>query len=302
MSLAPAEIRLDHFGGILKAWRQTRHLSQLELALRAGVSARHVSFVETGRSGASTEMVLRLADALDVPLRDRNLLLLAAGHAPAYRESALDSSALRDVRRALELILRRHEPFAAWALDARWHLVMLNGPAAQGFSDWMGRTLPSLAVLASPGPDLLELLATAGRSHVVNWSAVMAATLRRAERDALWHRDERLGERVRTLSHRTGIAARGGAGEVERPSEPFIPIETRGPDGQVLRFFNTLTTLGAPQDVMLQELRVEAMHPADAATEAAATMAVGAHPARRGAPPAARSPVREERAPGGRKR
>src|SRR5438874_10205909 len=115
-------------GDLLRDWRQRRRLSQLDLAVDAEVSARHLSFVETGRSRPSRELVLHLADHLDVPLRDRNSLLLAAGYAPSYRERSLDAGELEPVRRALDKILRGHEPFPAVVVDRRWDIVSANGP------------------------------------------------------------------------------------------------------------------------------------------------------------------------------
>src|SRR3990170_6571604 len=118
------------FGPLLRSWRTSRHLTQLDLALEAGVSARHLGFLECGRSSPSREMVLTLADALEVPLREQNVLLQAAGFAPIFRESELTGPDISGTRTALDLILRRHEPFGAIAITHRWDVVMANRPQA----------------------------------------------------------------------------------------------------------------------------------------------------------------------------
>ena len=138
------------FGSLLRDWRSARRLSQLELAGEADVSARHVSFLETGRAGASADMVIRLATALDVPLRERNLLLLAAGHAPAYRESELSSPTMAHITHALSLVLRANEPFSAWILDARWRIVMANQPFAETLTTQWETPVEAYALVPDP--------------------------------------------------------------------------------------------------------------------------------------------------------
>src|SRR5689334_19807391 len=122
-------------GTLLRDWRQRRRLSQLDLALDAKVSARHISFVETGRANPSRELVLHLAEQLEVPLRDRNSLLLAAGYAPVYAETPLDSDAMAPARKAIDMILKGHEPYPALVVDRRWDLVSANGPAMAIMTD-----------------------------------------------------------------------------------------------------------------------------------------------------------------------
>jgi hypothetical protein len=150
-------------------------------------------------------------------------------------------------------------------MDARWRLLMLNRWAAAGFGSWLGRPLPAFDVLSEPRPNLLEMLVSpAAREALVNRDAVVTATLARAHRDAIWNRDRLLEAEVRQLAGRAGVSLIQSA----RTSAPslVIPIEVLGPDGVALRYFNTIATLGAPQDVTLQELRIESLHAADEAT------------------------------------
>ena len=252
------------FGPLLRSWRTSRHLTQLDLALEAGVSARHLGFLECGRSSPSREMVLTLADAMEIPLREQNVLLQAAGFAPIFRESDLTGPDISGIRTALDLILRRHEPFGAIAITHRWDVVMANRPQATMLTALVGREICAYCVLEPPRPNVLQLLfAPVGlRQMLANWEAVARETLHRARRDALWARDAQLEATVRefsaTLASVSDAPDRGGAA--------VLPVEVREQE-TVLRFFSTLTTLGAPQDVTLQELRIEAFHPADPATE-----------------------------------
>lgn len=252
------------FGLLLRSWRTSRHLTQLDLALEAGVSARHLGFLETGRSSASRQMVLTLAEALQIPLREQNVLLQAAGFAPVFRESDLTAPDLAGVWTALDLILRRHEPFGAIAITRRWDVVMANRPHAMMLTPLVGREIPAYQILEPPRPNVLQLLfdPVGLRQMLVNWEAVARETIHRARRDALWARDAHLEATVRELSAMLPSASEAP----DRGSAAVLPVEMRD-QGMTLRFFTTMTTLGAPQDVTLQELRIEAFHPADVATE-----------------------------------
>jgi len=254
------------FGSLLRDWRSARRLSQLQLAVEAEVSARHVSFLETGRAGPSANMVLRLATALDIPFRERNLLLQAAGHAPAYRESALNAPSMAHISHALSLILRANEPFSAWVLDARWRIVMVNQSFAEALTTQWKTPVEAHALVSDPQPSLLQLLADRGRSQICNWETVLHMSLARAYRDALWYRDEDFGREVKAIAAGAGVSAESFLPGSRLADSPVVQIET-AQDGIVLRFFNTIATLGAPQDVTLQELRIEALHPADADTD-----------------------------------
>ncbi len=274
-STTAAAADLPPFGRLLREWRQARRRSQLDLALDAEVSARHLSFLETGRAQPSREMVLLLASVLEVPLRERNALLQAAGFAALYRETALFEPAMAEMAAALRLLLKQHEPFAAMALDRHWNLVMAN----QGYLDVLRLLVGDVLVagvvpydvLPTPRINTLRLLFDphALRPHVVNWEEVAREILGRVRREAAFEGDPATDALLAELTQLSDLRpAPIGATLPHAPNAMVIPVEIRlGPS--TLRFFTTITTLGAPQDVTLAELRVEAFHPADAATEAA---------------------------------
>lgn len=247
------------FGDYLRQWRQHRRLSQLALAQEAEVSTRHLSFVETGRSAPSREMVLRLAERLDVPLRERNTLLVAAGYAPMYRERSLDDPALAPARRAVELILRSHEPFPALAVDRRWNLVAAN------------RMLPHLtqgadpALLQAPVNVLRLSLHPQGLApkiaNLVQWRAHVFERLRQQIHATGDSQLARLLDELRTYDVPAGCDE---SLEGELPGV-LMPFRFRTPAG-TLSFVSTTTVFGTPVDVTLQELALETFFPADEAT------------------------------------
>ena len=258
------------FGSLLREWRRRRRRSQLALSLEAEVSARHLSFLETGRTGPSREMVLHLSSALDVPLRERNRLLQAAGYAPAYRETGLSDPAMAHMVGALRLILKQHEPFAARAMDRHWNLVMVNEAYVRALALVFGAPCPLAAydVLPEPRINVLRVLFDPDglRPHVVNWDEVARDVLARVAREAALDGDGETRALLSDLVRASGMPAT----EALVPPDPptlVIPLEIRM-GGQLMRFFTTIATLGAPQDITLAELRIEAFHPADAATEA----------------------------------
>jgi transcriptional regulator with XRE-family HTH domain len=243
-------------GGLLRDWRQRRRLSQLDLALEAGVSARHLSFLETGRSKPSREMVLHLSEQLDVPLRDRNQLLLAAGFAPAYSEQPLDAPEMAPVRDALDRVLKGHEPYPAVVVDRQWELVAAN------------RSVPLFTRLAAP--HLLEPPANALRitlhpdgmaPHILNLPEWRAHLLDRLRRQIAVTSDDGLAALYQELADYPG-------GEAPlHPHEPGIavPLRIRVDDAE-LAFFSTIATFGTAVDITLAELSIEAFFPADRAT------------------------------------
>ena len=251
------------FGALLQYWRKARRLSQLALALEAGVSPRHVCFIETGRARASREMVMLLAKVLDVPLRERNALLLAAGFAPLFAESPLDAPALGAVQAALRAILRQQEPFPAVVMNRHWDIVQVNEAARRLFSLLLGERAaarPANVVRLMFDPDGL-------RPHVRNWEAVAETLVQRVHREAVGGLADVATARllaevlgypdVPKHLHRLNCAA---------PSVPVVPVCFRKGE-HAFNFFSTVTTLGTPQDVTLQELRIECFFPADEATE-----------------------------------
>jgi transcriptional regulator with XRE-family HTH domain len=239
-------------GELLRDWRQRRHLSQLDLAGAAEVSARHLSFVETGRSKPSRELVVHLASHLDVPLREQNALLLAAGYAPAYRETPLDDDAMAPVNDALDKILSSHEPFPAVIINRRWELVRANAPLLA----LMGGVDPSLL---EPPVNVLRVSLHPGGvapriENLDEWSAHLLTRLRR---EAMLSADPYLGELYDELREYPGVQE-GSDTDVTAASMLFVPLKIDG-----LTFFSTVATFGTALDVTLAELSIEAFFPAN---------------------------------------
>jgi transcriptional regulator with XRE-family HTH domain len=250
------------FGEHLRHWRRHRRLSQLDLAQEADVSTRHLSFVETGRSVPSREMVLRLAERLDVPLRERNALLVAAGYAPMYRERPLDDPALAHAKKAVELILKSHEPYPALAIDRHWNLVAANRmvPHLMGGADASLLQAPVNVLRLSLHPQGLAPKI----ENLVQWRAHLFERLRQqiqATGD---------GTLALLLEELRGYPVPEGAGEhIEGELLGVaMPFRFRTSFG-VLSFISTTTIFGTPVDVTLQELALETFFPADEATAGA---------------------------------
>lgn len=257
----------SHVGDLLRHWRQTRRMSQLELALDAEVSARHISFVETGRSAPSRQMVLVLSSALAVPLRERNALLQAAGYAPVYRETPFGGPEMADVRRAVELILRQHGPLGgAVALDRHWDVLMGNLAFARLIALLLGpgSTAPlPFEVTKPPRPNLLRMLFGGLRPHIVNWEEVAGRLVSRVRREIAWTQDPISRDLLAEVLQGPGIPAQLHESDFESPTSLVHPIELRV-GTEIMRIFSTITTLGTPQDITLQELRIESYNAADA--------------------------------------
>jgi transcriptional regulator with XRE-family HTH domain len=251
-------------GGLLRHWRAIRRLSQLALALEASTTARHLSFIESGRSQPSPEMVLRLARALDVPIRERNQLLLAAGYAPLYREAGLDSAQAVQVRAALGRMLAAHEPFPAVVMDRHWNVVTANS-AADAFFGWL------LGEREAEGPaNVIRLMFDPGglRPFVANWETAAEALIQRVHREAVGGVPD--PETLTLLAEALacpGVPSRWLAPDFRTPPLPIVPVDF-DKDGLALSYFSTVTTLGTPQDAMLQEIRLESFFPANEATAA----------------------------------
>jgi transcriptional regulator with XRE-family HTH domain len=252
-------------GTLLQYWRKTRHMSQLALATEAEVSPRHLCFLETGRAKPSREMVMLLAGALDVPLRERNALLLAAGFAPVYTESSLDAPELTAVRTALDAILRHQEPFPAVIMNSRWDIVCSNDAARRFFALLLGHAEasgPANIIRMMFDPDAL-------RPHVVNWESVAEALVRRVHREAVGGApNEGTRQLLADVLSFPNVPRRWRRPNFDRPLVPIIPV-TFKKDERTFTFFSTVTTLGTPQDVTLQETRIECFFPGDAETDRA---------------------------------
>ena len=259
-------------GTLLRRWRESRHLSQLELALEAEVSARHISFVETGRATPSKEMLLILSNVLDVPFRERNLLLLAAGYAPVYGETALDEPRMSQVRAVIEVMLRANEPRSALAHDRHWNVMMANEAFIRFVTVVTGKApagLVPFAVTPPPRLNLLHLLFDPEglRKVVVNWEVSARWLLNEAYRRLAWARDEKLRQLIAEILRYPGVPARWREPDLETPQALILPMEL-DLEGKIARMFSTVTTVSTPHDVTLQELHVEVFYPADVETEA----------------------------------
>jgi len=245
---------------MLRDWRVRRRMSQLLLATEAEISTRHLSFVESGRALPSREMVMHLAEQLDVPLRERNALLVAAGYAPLYRERALDDPQLAAAREAVDLVLRGHEPYPAVAVDRHWNIVAANGALAPLIGD------ASPALLAAPINALRLSLHPDGMApRIVNWHAWRAHLLTRLQRQI-----EASGDPVLAALHEELAAYPTPPGVANASAEPIahhiaVPLRVRTALGE-LAFYSTTTVFGTPVDITLSELAIEAFFPADPQT------------------------------------
>ena len=243
-------------GQLLRYWRQQRGKSQLDLSLDTGISQRHLSFVESGRSSPSRDFLSVVSDALSIPLRERNVLLLASGFAPRYGEQSMDAEQMAIVTRAIDRMLRQHEPHPALVLDRYWNVVRTNGAAPRFFGSFVD-------LEKRPKPrNLLDLMFDpAGmRPFVEEWEMVAAGLLQRVRREAVGQVvDAELQILLKRLREYPGIA---GLKPPLAPQSPVLPIVFRR-GNQRFSYFSLITTVGTPQCVTAQELRVECMFPTD---------------------------------------
>ena len=255
--------RTSAVGALLQYWRDLRGMSQLALAIEAAVSPRHVSFVETGRAQPSRAMILQLADALDVPLRERNGLLLAAGYAPVFRESPLDAPELRAVRTALDAMLAKHEPYPAVVMNRSWDILTANAGATRFFAHLLGDAprQPGNVVRMMFDPAAL-------RPFVTDWDRVAEWLVRRVHREAVGGvTDDATRALLAEVLAYPGVPERWALAAPDAPLVPVVPVAFTK-DSRHYTFFSAVTTLGTPQDVTLQELRIECFYPVDAETDA----------------------------------
>jgi transcriptional regulator with XRE-family HTH domain len=250
-------------GALLRHWRTARRLSQLALALDADVSSRHLSYVETGRSQPSREMVLRLADALEIPLRERNALLVAAGYAPRYFETGLAAPEMAQMRSAIDLILRHQEPYPAFVLDRHWDIRMSNQAAPRCTRFLLGAEPTESNIIR------LLLHPNGLRPRLVNWEETAEDLIRHLHNQiAASPSDERAKGLLAEVLAYPAVPARWRTREIGAPATPLLTTIFRKGDVE-LRFFSTITTFGTPHDVTLDELRIECSFPADEATATA---------------------------------
>jgi transcriptional regulator with XRE-family HTH domain len=248
---------------MLREWREDRRRSQLDLAIDVGVSTRHLSFVETGKSKPSPELVLALAEHLDVPFRERNSMLLAAGYAPRYPQTPLDGAAMASVRAALGGLIRAHDPYPAVVVDRGWDVVMTN-TGAQGFLDGVAAHL-----LQPPINSYRVTLHPEGMApridNFAEWAHDLLATL---DRQVAATRDPRLRDLLAEVSTYPNVAELGGSWRT-RSETPTVVVPLKLRVGDLTQsWFSTNTTIGTPVDITLEELHVELFHPADEATAA----------------------------------
>jgi len=249
------------FASSLRWWRRHRGLSQLDLAGRTEISQRHLSFMELGRASPSRDMVMRLAAALAVPLRQHNALLISAGFAPVWRQTDLAAPELGQIRSALDYMLAQQEPFPAVAIDRHWNLLRSNSGAVRLVEFLVGPLAPDTPV------NLADALVSPGvlRPYLLNWADVVRYFVRSVEADAAADGTPETAALHERLLAYEGVRAAVNAAPTEPAITPVLPMHFR--KGNIsLRLFTTIATLGTPQDITLQELRVECFFPMDEET------------------------------------
>jgi transcriptional regulator with XRE-family HTH domain len=266
MTIRPTEAAVGgELGELLRYWRGTRGKSQLELSFDTGVSQRHLSFIESGRSAPSRQTLMNIAQGLEVPFRDRNRLLLAAGFAPIYGEDAWNADEMKSVNAALERVLRQHEPFPAVVMDRYWNVFMTNASAPRFFNLFI-----DLEVRPKPRNLLHLMFDPAGmRPFIKHWDRTAKSLIQRVHRESVGHViDERTRDLLATLMAYPEVedALKLVDVAIPQPTLPVIPLSFVK-DGQTLNYFSMVTTVGTPQTIATQELRIECMYPADDQTD-----------------------------------
>jgi transcriptional regulator with XRE-family HTH domain len=257
--------RRNRFGSLLADWRRLRRVSQMTLALDAEISQRHLSFIESGRARPSRETVLAITEALDMPLRARNELLDAAGFAAFYPERPLEGVEMDRARETLTRILAHHEPYPAMVLDRSWNILMKNDASKKIISHFLDEA--ALSQLSPDGkPNFMRTMFHPNglRPHVRSWARTGPILIGRLRREAAAYPGSPSKNLLRELLQGTPTAFIPGIDDA--PLAPTVALELEIGD-EVLRLFNTLTTFGTPQDVTLQELRIEMSFPADGASD-----------------------------------
>ncbi|GLQ91270.1 helix-turn-helix domain-containing protein [Dyella acidisoli] len=250
-------------GVLLRSWREARRISQLDLALRANLSARHLSYVETGKAQASRDMLCRLADVLEMPLRERNVLLLTGGYAPQYPENPLATPALEWMRQAVDLTITHQEPYPAFVLDRHWNVLMTNQAAVR-----IGNLL--MQGRQSKHTNLLHQVFDPEdvRSVMLNWPEVAEKFIRHLHDEiAMAPSDQITQHLLQQVMQYPDVPEHWRFRDLQRTQTPVFTFVFQSSEGE-LRFFETITTFSMPRDVTLAELRIESSFPADAHTAA----------------------------------
>ena len=249
-------------GVLLRHWRDVRGRSQIELSLDSGISQKHISLVETGRSVPSRQILIDIADALEVPLRERNSLLLAAGYAPMYAEGSWEGEEMQSITRALKRMLRQNEPYPAVAMDRYWNVFMANDAAPKFFNRFFD-------VSARQGPrNMLHLVfdPEGMRPFVVDWPVVAKSLIQRVYRESVGRIvDDKTRELLNALLAYPDVKSQWQTPKASS-ALPVVPLSFTK-DGRVLNYFSMVTTVGTPLTISAQELRIECLCPADDATE-----------------------------------
>jgi transcriptional regulator with XRE-family HTH domain len=246
-------------GALLRAWRASRRMSQLALALDAGISPRHLSAIETGKALPSREVLAQLADVLKMPLRERNQILKAAGYRPEYPETELDTEQLAQVRRAIDAILAHQEPYPAFVVDRRWEVLRANRGAAR-----IARFLGVVSVHTNMVHQLFDPADL--RAYIINWEELAGDVIRHLHDDvAAFPSDAQARTLLEDALRYPGVPAAWRTRQLGAVPPPMLTTQFRK-DGRTLVFFSTITTFGTPRDVTLDELRIECTFPSDEAT------------------------------------
>ena len=263
MSLATSEC--TPFTSMIKKWRKLKKQSQLDLSLDAGVSQRHLSFLESGRSKPSREMVLNLAIALELPLRDRNQLLNAAGYASIFKERKLDDAEMKAIHHALEISLAHHEPYPAIVADRNWNVVMTN-EAAQRFMGLLGNLKEVWNNVDPSGNKNIYRMTfhpEGMRPLIQNWDELAKTLLLRLQRDAHTDPDNPfLTQLLKEATVLSGIDLSASLTELATPTTPILPMEV-SKGGITLKIFSMISSFGTAQDITAEELKIETFFPAD---------------------------------------
>jgi transcriptional regulator with XRE-family HTH domain len=249
------------FGTALRDWRSRRRISQLDLALEAGISARHLAFLETGRAKPSRAMVAQLSEALDVPIQSRNDLLLTAGFAPQFSAAKLDDDLLAPLRKGLDRLLDQHAPFPGMLLDRHWNIVKANKTAAM---------LLELLALDAPEPNLLTRLSTSPRTPEVieNWPSLANEFLARLKAEALRSGDTDLDKRLEQFRKRIPAYSPDDESAAQNAaSDPLLYVRVKLPNGAKLSLFSAVGQFSAARDITAADLRIELFFPADPTSE-----------------------------------
>lgn len=263
------EHRQNSFGTLLKQWRSRRSFSQLDLALTSQVSQRHISFLESGRAKPSQEMVLQLATVLEIPLRQQNLMLSAAGFAPMHSETDLSAPEMISVRKAIDLMLRQHEPYPAFVVDRYWNLILTNNGATRLLDAFIDRDKLLTLFYTDGKINLMRALfhPQGLRPFIVNWESFIDHLLQRLHRETLVEREgDKSTVLLTELMSYPDVAKIWQTADRTIQNTLLLNIHLQRDDLD-LKFFTTIATLGTPYDITLQELRIELQFPADESTE-----------------------------------